>query len=318
MSKISARQQQLIQKIVRTSHVYALGCLSFMAVACILVCYFSGAIIEPLFDIVLIVAVSIGVRLKSSTISKLKGYPFEQGKTVGSLFHETIQEVASVLSVKAPLLYISPDKSRNAICSITGRFNWFLLLSEGLEKADALEQRSVIAHELGHRKCLHSLWMIIGTALVIMLGMSIATLCEAQGFAFLACALSSVTTVAVGALGLIAFGRQLEFQADAIATVLCGKEGMINNLLETRLPILAAVAHHFQPELSYEFLQQQLKTSPKLLQLVLKMESSMSGDRHARSKLAKLKLLWEKLTTLHPSLAKRVQNIERFEPLAST
>jgi len=314
MSHISANQQRLISQIVLTSHTYAFCYFSVLAAASSVICYCSGNVIQPLIDVALIMTAFVVFRLGASTVSKLKAYRFEQGKTVGSILNETMLEISAALSVKPPLLYIFPHEDRNALCTLTAGFRWIVLLSEALEKADAPERRSVLSHELGHLKCLHALWIFIGISLIVMLIMSTYVLCEVKGLELYAKALITNATMAIGVLSMARFARQHEFQADAIATVLNGKEGLINNLLERYIPMLAAIGHDIRPELSRESLAQHFSNSPNRLELVLAM---VADDRNAIGFFAKLDALQNALLDPHPPLVQRVKNMERFETLAT-
>ncbi|MDR3612956.1 MAG: M48 family metalloprotease [Candidatus Obscuribacterales bacterium] len=254
-------------------------------------------------------------RLGSSSIAKLKAYRFEKGMTVGSILNDTLQEVASALSVKAPVLYIFPHEDRNALCTFAPKLGWIVLLSDSLEKADDDERRSVLAHELAHQKCLHTLCIFIGVALITLLGLSTHHLCEMKGLELFTSLLITSATLAVGVASMGWFARQNEFHADAIATAMNGKEGIVNNLLSRRIPMLAAIGHKVAPDLSLEHLEQHFKDSPKRIQLVLAMESALTVDAKAKGFFSKLNLLFSASLDPHPTFAQRLKNMERIETL---
>lgn len=80
--------------------------------------------------------------------------------------HELLQEACQVLGMEAPELYIRQNSQPNAYTlAISGRKPFIVMHTALLELLTPQELQAVIAHELGHLKCDHGLWLTVANVL---------------------------------------------------------------------------------------------------------------------------------------------------------
>jgi len=80
--------------------------------------------------------------------------------------HELLMEACTVLGMEPPELYIRQNAQPNAYTlAINGRKPFIVMHTALLELLTPDELQCVLAHELGHLKCDHGLWLTIGNVL---------------------------------------------------------------------------------------------------------------------------------------------------------
>mmetsp|Transcript_1755 Transcript_1755/g.5092 ORF Transcript_1755/g.5092 Transcript_1755/m.5092 type:complete len:323 (-) Transcript_1755:264-1232(-) len=80
--------------------------------------------------------------------------------------HSLLMEACQVLGMEAPELYIRQNSQPNAYTlAISGRKPFIVMHTALLELLSEKELQVVIAHELGHLKCDHGLWLTIANLL---------------------------------------------------------------------------------------------------------------------------------------------------------
>ncbi len=85
--------------------------------------------------------------------------------------HHLLQEAAQRLDLEAPQLYVRQHPVPNAYTfAMRGRRPFVVIHSALLDLLTPLETQAVIAHELGHLKCEHSLYLTLANVLVLAAG----------------------------------------------------------------------------------------------------------------------------------------------------
>jgi len=80
--------------------------------------------------------------------------------------HELLVEACAVLGMEAPELYIRQNAQPNAYTlAINGRKPFIVMHTALLELLTPKELQCVLAHELGHLKCDHGLWLTVANVL---------------------------------------------------------------------------------------------------------------------------------------------------------
>lgn len=80
--------------------------------------------------------------------------------------HNLLLEAASILGMEAPELYIRQNPSPNAYTlAIAGRKPFIVVHSALLDLLAPAEVQAVLAHELGHLKCDHGVWLTAANVL---------------------------------------------------------------------------------------------------------------------------------------------------------
>uniref|UniRef100_A0A061R7E7 Peptidase family m48 family protein n=2 Tax=Tetraselmis sp. GSL018 TaxID=582737 RepID=A0A061R7E7_9CHLO len=80
--------------------------------------------------------------------------------------HALLMEACQVLGMEAPELYIRQNSQPNAYTlAISGRKPFIVMHTSLLELLTPAELQVVIAHELGHLKCDHGLWLTVANML---------------------------------------------------------------------------------------------------------------------------------------------------------
>ena len=92
--------------------------------------------------------------------------------------HKLVLDAASVLDIDPPQLYIRQSSQPNAYTlAISGREPVIMVHTALVELMTAAELQAVIAHEMGHLKCDHGVWLTVANLLT--LGAEIAPLMPA-------------------------------------------------------------------------------------------------------------------------------------------
>jgi len=82
--------------------------------------------------------------------------------------HRLLREAASILQVEVPELYIRQDPVPNAYTlAIKGRKPFVVMHTSLVELLEPDELQAVLAHELGHLKCDHGVWLTIANLLAL-------------------------------------------------------------------------------------------------------------------------------------------------------
>ena len=89
--------------------------------------------------------------------------------------HQMVLDAAAALDVEPPQLYIRQNPTPNAYTlAISGRAPVVVVHSALVDLMDAAELQAVIAHELGHLKCDHGVWLTVAN--LLSLGIEISPL----------------------------------------------------------------------------------------------------------------------------------------------
>ena len=89
--------------------------------------------------------------------------------------HQMVLDAAAVLDVEPPQLYIRQNPQPNAYTlAISGRQPVVVVHSSLVELMSAAELQAVVAHELGHLKCDHGVWLTVAN--VLSMGIEISPL----------------------------------------------------------------------------------------------------------------------------------------------
>jgi len=89
--------------------------------------------------------------------------------------HKLVLDAAEVLDIPPPQLYIRQSSQPNAYTlAISGREPVVVVHTALIELMSAAELQAVIAHEMGHLKCDHGVWLTVANLLT--LGVEIAPL----------------------------------------------------------------------------------------------------------------------------------------------
>ena len=92
--------------------------------------------------------------------------------------HQMVLDAAAALDVEPPALYIRQNPQPNAhTLAVSGRTPVVVVHSALVELMDAAELQAVIAHELGHLKCDHGVWLTVAN--LLSLGIEISPLVPA-------------------------------------------------------------------------------------------------------------------------------------------
>ena len=92
--------------------------------------------------------------------------------------HQMVLDAAAALDVEPPALYIRQNPQPNAYTlAVSGRTPVVVVHSALVELMDAAELQAVIAHELGHLKCDHGVWLTVAN--LLSLGIEISPLVPA-------------------------------------------------------------------------------------------------------------------------------------------
>ena len=92
--------------------------------------------------------------------------------------HQMVLDAAAALDVEPPALYIRQNPQPNAYTlAVSGRAPVVVVHSALVELMDAAELQAVIAHELGHLKCDHGVWLTVAN--LLSLGIEISPLVPA-------------------------------------------------------------------------------------------------------------------------------------------
>ena len=82
--------------------------------------------------------------------------------------HQMVLDAAAALDVEPPQLYIRQNPTPNAYTlAISGRAPVVVVHSALVDLMDAAELQAVIAHELGHLKCDHGVWLTVANLLTL-------------------------------------------------------------------------------------------------------------------------------------------------------
>jgi Zn-dependent protease with chaperone function len=82
--------------------------------------------------------------------------------------HRLVLDAAEVLDVPAPQLYIRQSSQPNAYTlAISGREPVVVVHTALVELMSAAELQAVVAHELGHLKCDHGVWLTVANLLTL-------------------------------------------------------------------------------------------------------------------------------------------------------
>ncbi|XP_010248991.1 PREDICTED: uncharacterized protein LOC104591708 isoform X1 [Nelumbo nucifera] len=91
------------------------------------------------------------------------------GENQLSEIHELMVEAAKILNIEAPDLYIRQNPVPNAYTlAISGRKPFVVVHTSLVELLTRRELQAVLAHELGHLKCDHGVWLTFAN--ILMLG----------------------------------------------------------------------------------------------------------------------------------------------------
>ena len=87
---------------------------------------------------------------------------------ISSIFYIVPWVQASLLQVEVPELYIRQDPTPNAYTlAITGRKPFIVMHTSLVECLSPAEVQCVLAHELGHLKCNHGIWLTTANLLAL-------------------------------------------------------------------------------------------------------------------------------------------------------
>ncbi|KAL8139964.1 hypothetical protein V2J09_005985 [Rumex salicifolius] len=82
--------------------------------------------------------------------------------------HKLMVEAAEILNVEAPDLYVRQNPSPNAYTlAISGKKPFVVIHTSLIELLTQRELQAVIAHELGHLKCDHGVWLTLANILTL-------------------------------------------------------------------------------------------------------------------------------------------------------
>lgn len=85
------------------------------------------------------------------------------GPTQLPQLHQLLVEAAEVLDIKAPALYVKQNPQPNAYTmAVNGDKPVVVVHSSLLALCDDAETQAILAHELGHLKCEHGIWLSLG------------------------------------------------------------------------------------------------------------------------------------------------------------
>lgn len=109
--------------------------------------------------------------------------------------HQLMQDAARVLDVEAPQLYVRQHPVPNAYTfAMRGRQAFVVLHTSLLDMLEPEEIQAVIAHELGHLKCEHGVYLTLANLITLVAGQVpnfgaiVAQSLQAQMFEWMRCA----------------------------------------------------------------------------------------------------------------------------------
>lgn len=229
-----------------------------------------------------------------------------------------LKDVARTLGIPYPKLYVQANHYvSNGHAFKLPCFSAVVFINTAASGLESAKLRGLLAHELGHVVLRHALGTLVVGFGLALLQCLIVLLTLSSGIPF-ALELSFLLGVVGAFITLAALAalevRPTEFEADAIATIVSGKEEQILWLLNKLLEYFCHVA---TSELGLSR-SECLKWFTEDLDRAIAFAKPYDPERFPKATLARVRWLVGRLFSSHPPTFKRIENIQHIASLVAS